>query len=336
MKIFLAVILFIILKLAQAAGNPYDMETLLNQRDVIWGFDFLTSDTLLFTERGGKIYSYELTTKSLTEVKGTPKVYSEGQGGMLDLRVHQRNGYIYLTYSAPLTGGKSATTLARFKLNKNLIKDFKVIFEANANVNPYHFGSRIEFLNDKVFITSGERGDRPACQKLDNYFGKVIRMNEDGSNPQIWTLGHRNQQGLTLKPGTEELWESEFGPQGGDEINLLKKGANYGWAIVTYGKEYEGPKIGEGTKKKGMEEPVTNWVPSISPSAITFWNDDLWLATLSGEHLRRLSLEGQKVIKQEEYFKDLGWRFRNIRPGPDGNLWFSTDEGRLGKVKLKK
>jgi glucose/arabinose dehydrogenase len=312
----------------------YKHEVIFEQipADVIWGFDFLDEKSVLFTERGGKLYYLDLKTKKTQKIRGIPKVYNEGQGGLLDLRVHPKNGFIYITYAESKSNKQAATVLARFQLLDKKITRFQKIFEATSNPNPYHFGSRIEFINDKIFITSGERGDRLAVQRMDNTLGKVIRMNEDGSGVEIWSRGLRSPQGLSVRPGTDELWEAEMGPQGGDEINLIKKDANYGWAVITYGKEYEGPAIGEGTQKKGMEQPVTYWVPSISPSAITFWKGDLWMALLSGEHLRKLTLKGQKVIHQEKFLDSLGWRFRNVRPGPDGNLWFSTDEGRLGRL----
>lgn len=318
-----------------AFAETFKHEVVIEQKskDVIWGFDFLKDGKVLFTERNGKIFELDPKTKKTTELSGAPKVFATGQGGMLDIRVHPKNGYIYLTYSEPKGGEKSATVLSRFKLEGNKITDFKKIFEANTNENPYHYGSRIEFVDNKVFITSGERGDRPAVQRMDNYLGKIIRLNEDGSGVEIWSRGLRSPQGLSLRPGTNELWEAEMGPQGGDELNIIKKDANYGWAVITYGKEYDGPKIGEGTHKKGMEQPVVYWVPSISPSAMTFWNDEIWLANLSGQHLRRIKLKGQKVVSQDSNLDSLGWRFRNVRPGPDGHLWFSTDEGKIGRLK---
>lgn len=325
---FLFVLLFSFAVFAQ--GYKHEVIHQQKSQDVIWGFDFLPDGKVIFTERAGKIFVLNPKLNNATEVTGAPKVHAVGQGGMLDIRVHPKNGYIYLTYSEPKGKGLSATALARFKLNDHKITDFQKLFEANANGNDYHFGSRIEFQDNKVFITSGERGDREAVQRMDNYFGKVIRMNEDGSDKEIWSLGHRSPQGLALRPGTDELWEAEMGPQGGDEINIIKKGANYGWAVVTYGEEYGGGKIGSGKEKPGMEKPFIYWVPSISPSALTFWKGDAWLATLSGEHLRRLILKDNKVLKQEKYLDKLGWRFRNVRPGPDGKLWFSTDEGRIG------
>jgi glucose/arabinose dehydrogenase len=321
-----------------SALESYDVEVLHTKTNqVIWGFDFLKDGSVIYTQRDGKLCIFNSKTRKDIEVTGVPKVHASGQGGLLDIRVHPKNDFIYLTYSKPLANDESATTLARFKINVGKITEIKEIFISNPpSKNDYHFGSRIEFdEKGHVFITSGERGERPLVQKMDNHFGKIIRINEDGSSPMIYARGIRSPQGLSKRPGTDEIWEAEMGPQGGDEINILKEGANYGWPVITFGKEYEGPKIGEGTQKKGMEQPVAYWVPSISPSAMTFWKNDIWLATLSGQHLRRLLLKDHKVISQEKYFESKGWRFRNVRPGPDGQLWFSTDEGRIGRIVNK-
>ena len=309
----------------------YKADVLLTQKDVIWGFDFLPDGKIIFTERGGKMFTFDPKTKKTIQLTGVPKVYAVGQGGMLDVRVHPKDGFIYFTYSAPV-GELSATTLARAKIKSNKLESFQVLFTADKSDNDIHFGSRIEFDKDEhLFITSGERNERPKVLKLDNYFGKILRMKNDGSSPEVWSYGHRSPQGLVMRPGTDELWESEMGPRGGDEVNLIKKGANYGWPEVTYGREYAGFGIGV-KERKDVEAPIVYWVPSISPSAMTFWKGDIYLANLSGQHIRRLQMDGNKVVKQEEILKDLDWRFRNVRSGPDGNLYFSTDEGRIGKL----
>lgn len=331
------------------AKENLKVETLLTQEnDVIWGFDFISPEKIIFTVRNGKFYVFDLKTKKSTEITGAPKVYTENQGGLLDVRVHPKNGYIYFTYSEPVGLNEATTALARAKISGSKLTDFHKLFSAQpASKNDYHFGSRIEFDGKgHLFISVGERGERGSVQKLDNHLGKIIRLNEDGSvpndnpyvgqknvKPEIYAYGLRSPQGLMFRPGTQELWEAEMGPQGGDEVNLIEAKKNYGWPVITYGREYHGPKIGEGTAKPTMEQPIVYWVPSISPSAMTFWNNDIYLANLSGAHLRRLVLKGKKVTTQEEYFNDLGWRWRNLRPGPDGKLWFSTDEGKLGRIK---
>jgi glucose/arabinose dehydrogenase len=329
-------------------------EVITTQSDVIWGFDFLSDGKVIFTERSGKMAILDPKTKKVQVLSGTPKVHGVGQGGLLDVRVHPKNGYIYFTYSEPISEKKSTTALARAKVIGNKLQDFKKLFSSDISENDYHFGSRIEFDGKgHVFITVGERGERPKVQELDNLFGKVIRLNEDGSIPQdnpyvsnkkfkpeIWARGIRSPQGLAMRPGTDELWEAEMGPQGGDEINVIEPTKDYGWPIYTYGREYDGPKIGKGTSAPGVQEPIAYWVPSISPSAMTFytgdkfpeWKGNIFLALLSGQHIRRLALNGRKVTSQEELFKNLDWRFRNLRTGPDGYLWFSTDEGKIGRI----
>lgn len=339
-------------------AKTYDVENFVTQDEVIWGFDFQKDGSVLFTQRNGKLFSYNPTTKKTTEITGVPKVYAVGQGGLLDIRVHPKNDFVYITYSKPFSGGKSATTLIRGKISDNKLTDIQELFVTDfKSTNDHHYGSRIEFDGKgHVFITSGERGERKMVQKLDNHMGKVIRLNEDGSvpkdnpyvgeksvKPEIYARGIRSPQGLAMRPGTDELWEAEMGPKGGDELNIILPKLNFGWPVVTYGTEYYGPKIGEGAKKEGMQEPIIYWVPSISPSALAFytgdkmpeWKGNIFLALLSGQHVRRLVLEGQKIVKQEELLKNLDWRFRNVRTGPDGYLWYSTDEGKLGRIISK-
>lgn len=337
---------FSFLSLAQ----EYKPEVIVNTQDTIWGFDFFSDGRIIFTERGGKLSTFDPKTKKLIVIEGVPKVHAVGQGGLLDVRVHPKNGYIYLTYSGPVEKNKSTTTFARGKISGNKLTDFQKLFSADpASSNDYHYGSRIEFDGKgHVFVTIGERGERKSVQKMDNHFGKVIRLNEDGSvpknnpyigvkaiKPEIWSIGIRSPQGLAMRPETDELWEAEMGPQGGDELNIVKAKANYGWPEVTYGTEYDGPQIGQKTKV-GTEQPFIYWVPSISPSGMTFWKGDIYLATLSGQHIRKLVLKDNKIVSQEELLKDLEWRFRNVRTGPGGDLYFSTDEGKLGKLIPKK
>jgi aldose sugar dehydrogenase len=343
---------------AFAQDTKYHVETFVSKNDVIWGFDFLKDKRVLFSERSGKLFIFDPATKKTTEVTGVPEVYAVGQGGLLDVRVHPSNGYIYLSYAEPVGKKESTTAVGRAKLEGTKLVGFKKLFSARpVSKNDYHYGSRIDFDGKgHMFISVGERGERGSVQQLSTHVGKIVRLKEDGSVPQDnpyigakdakpenWAYGLRNPQGMMMKPGTNQLWEVEMGPKGGDEINLIEAKNNYGWPIVTYGTEYHGPKIGEGTSKPGMVEPVIYWVPSISPSAMTFytgdkmkeWKGNIFLALLSGQHLRRLEMNDKKVSKQEELFKNLDWRWRNVRTGPDGYLWFSTDEGKLGRIVNK-
>lgn len=343
--------LFLVLIPFLCFAKDEQLEVVTTGSDVVWGFDFLNNGKIIYTQRDGTLAVFDPKTKKTDKLQGVPKVYAVGQGGLLDVRVHPKNGRIYLSYSEPLEGGKSTTAIGVGVLSGNTLSDFKKLFSANhVSENDYHYGSRIEFDGKgHIFFTVGERGERPSVQKLSTHLGKVIRLNEDGSVPkdnpyvgvkdalpEIWARGIRSPQGLAMRPGTEELWEAEMGPKGGDEINMIEPKKDYGWPVVTYGREYDGPKIGEGTSKAGVEEPVKYWVPSISPSALAFHKGELFLATLSGEHVRRIVLNGKKVASEEELFSGKGHRFRNLRSGPDGFLWFSTDEGKIGKIIPKK
>jgi glucose/arabinose dehydrogenase len=341
----------------ESAGQRFSVELLTEQDDVIWGFDFLPDGRIVFTERGGRVGLLDPRTKAVQVITGIPAVARQGQGGLLDVRVHPdfaKNQQIYLTYSETI-GGNMTTALGRGRLKGTELKDYRKLFSAfEPSSERIHFGSRIEFDGaGHLFLSVGERNDRDKAQKLGYHNGKILRLNEDGSVPadnpftqnpsaksEIWSYGHRNPQGLARHPITGELWSAEYGPRGGDEINLIRAGANYGWPVITYGREYYGPKIGEGTEKPGMEQPIVYWVPSISPSGIGFysgdqfphWKGNLFVAALSGQHIRRLSLDHGKVVGQEPLLGDLGWRFRNVRQSPDGFLYFSTDEGKLGRL----
>jgi glucose/arabinose dehydrogenase len=339
----------------ESEGMKFRIENLVNQRDVIWGFDFLADGRIIFTEREGAIRIFDPATRNVVNVSGAPSVWSNGQGGLLDIRVHPtERTKIYITYSEPVGGG-ATTALASATLSGTELKQFKKLLSAgDANSNGIHFGSRIEFDGrGHVFFTVGDRNNRPTVQNVGKLLGKIIRLKEDGTvpsdnpfvgrpgaKPEIWSLGHRSPQGLVRHPVTGDLWMSEMGPLGGDEVNLVKKGLNYGWPVITYGREYSGGPIGEGTHKAGMEQPVAYWVPSISPSAMTIYNGEAFpgwkghafLGNLSGSHLRLLILDGHRIVRQEPLLRDLNMRVRNVRPGPDGFLYLSTDGGKIARL----
>ena len=338
-------------------GQKFEFQELTRRGDSIWGIDFLPGKRILFTERAGKMLILDETSKKVSEVSGLPKVYSVGQGGLLDVRVHpnfEKNNLIFFTYSDPIED-KATTSLASAELKNGKLENLKKLFSAyKPNDNDIHFGSRIEFDGKgHIFITVGDRDERQRAQDLGYHQGKVLRLNEDGSvpkdnpysnvagaRPEIYSYGHRSPQGLVRHPETGVLFEAEMGPRGGDEINIIEASKNYGWPVITFGKEYWGPSIGEGTAKPGMEQPIAHWVPSISPSGISFysgnifpkWKGNLFLANLSGQHLRRLVLDGNKVLKQEELLKDLDYRFRMVRERNDGHLYITTDDGRIGRL----
>jgi glucose/arabinose dehydrogenase len=302
--------------------HPYQVEILSQTSDVIWSFDFLPDGRVLFTERSGRLHLFDPPTKKITLIENTPSVFAEGQGGLLDVRVHpnfKEAPWVYLSYAEPIGKGKATTAVGRSKLNGARLEGFQKLFSAQEpNSNEVHFGSRIEFDGKgHIFFSVGDRNVRENVQSLNYHNGKILRLNEDGSvpkdnpfanqtnaRPEIWSLGHRNPQGLAYRAKTGELWEAEFGPRGGDEVNLIERGGNYGWPVITYGREYYGPKIGEGTEKPGLLQPVAHWVPSISPSGITFyegsqfpkWKGNLFLANLGGRNFRKLWMVEKKSI----------------------------------------
>lgn len=340
----------------ESEGMKIRTEQLADGLDVVWGFDFLPRNRMILSERDGQMKVLDLKTLKLQKVSGIPAVVEKGQGGLLDVVLHpqfEKNRWVYFSYSAEAEGGYT-TRLARAKLDENraVLTEMQVLFTAQpAFSTAHHFGSRI-VLDGKgfLYLTVGDRGHREKAQDLATHNGKILRLNEDGSIPKdnpfknkdgspsaIWSYGHRNPQGLTMHPSTGEIWEQEHGPRGGDEINLIEKGANYGWPVITYGREYHGPKIGEGTEKKGLAQPVKHFTPSIAPSGLTFytgdvfqkWQGDLFSGALVLMHLNRLRMDGRKAVQEERLLESLGERIRNVRQGPDGLLYLSTDSGKI-------
>lgn len=337
-------VLALCLAAAVAAPAAPPVEILTRRSDVIWGFDFLPDGRIIFTERKGSLAIYDPKTQETVKIPGAPAVWAHGQGGLLDVRVHPdfaRTRWIYLTWSQPVEGG-AATAMGRGRLEKGKLAGFERLFVSNGGGSKgEHFGSRLEFDGPSLYLSHGDRGRRKLAQDLTRHNGKILRFTHDGKPdgakiegalPEIWSYGHRNPQGLAVRPGTRELWSAEMGPRGGDELNLVERGSNYGWPEITYGREYYGPKIGP-PAKEGMAQPAAYWVPSISPSALAFHGRDAAvLACLSGSQLRRVSLKGKTPAGQAALLKGKGWRFRAARQGPDGLLYFSTDEGLLGRV----
>jgi glucose/arabinose dehydrogenase len=293
----------------------------------------------VFTERNGFLGVFDPKSGAVREVEGAPKVWAKGQGGLLDVKAHE--GWVYLTWSHPDKDGAS-TALGRGRLEDGKLLGFERLFLTNAGGGAgQHFGSRLVFDGPYLYMTIGDRGQREQAQNLGRHNGKILRLTQEGkpagsglsqSLPEVWSLGHRNPQGIDKRPATAQIWEVEFGPRGGDELNLLKPRANYGWPKATYGREYWGPRIGS-TTVAGMEPPKTHWTPVISPSGMAFIDTNtLAIACLNPGHLRLLTLKGDKVVAQRELHADKGWRFRQVRKGPDGKLWFSTDQGLIGRL----
>ncbi len=337
--------------------QSFNVVTVATGLDHPWGMAFLPGGDILVTERNGGVRLIRDGKLVKTPVAGAPKAYARGQGGLLDIAAHPKfaeNRYVYISYAGN-GGGGAGTEVARAKFNGDALEGLEVIFKAAPKTSgSAHYGGRLAFTpSGDLLVTLGDRYSRmKEAQDLNSHMGKVIRIRDDGSvpddnpfarrdgaKPEIYSYGHRNVQGLALRPGSDQVWTGEFGPQGGDEINLTKPGANYGWPSITYGVDYGGGVISNKTSAPGMEQPVVYWKPSISPSGMTFYNGDqfpkwkgnLFIGALSGAHLRRLTFEGDKVVAQEELLADEGERIRNVQQGPDGLLYLLTDEGN-GKV----
>jgi glucose/arabinose dehydrogenase len=327
-----------------------------------WGLAFLPDGRMLVTERAGQLRIVREGKLLPQPVAGLPPISAIGQGGLLDVALHPRfgeNGLVYLSYVAQGTGSGAGTEVARGKLSGNRLEDVQVIFRQQPKSGGgRHFGSRLVFDRDGfLYITLGDRGDQGRAQKPDDHAGSVIRLHDDGRVPQDnpfvgrsgwkpekYTLGNRNMQGAALHPQTGRLWTHEHGPQGGDEINVIRAGANYGWPVITYGVNYGiGTRIGEGTHKAGMEQPLHYWVPSIAPSGMAFytgdkfprWQGDLFVGALRDEMLVRLKLDGEKVVQEERLLKGVLGRIRDVRNGPDGFLYVLNDESRGVLARLE-
>jgi glucose/arabinose dehydrogenase len=314
-----------------------------------WAMAFLPDGDLLITERPGRLRILREGVLDPTPIEGVPEVYASGQGGLLDIALDPEfanNRLIYLSYAAESDAG-AGTRVARARLGDGRLEDAEVIFEGLMAGGGRHFGSRLGFDRDGfLFVTLGERGQDERAQELGDLAGKVVRLQPDGSvpadnpfvgrenaAPEVLSYGHRNPQGLAVHPETSRVWVVEHGPRGGDEVNVVQAGVNYGWPVITHGRAYSGLPMGEGSAKEGMAQPLHYWVPSISPSGMAFyqadafpeWQGDLFVGGLSGELLARLELDGERVVEEERLLEGVLGRIRDVRVGPDGYLYLLTD-----------
>jgi glucose/arabinose dehydrogenase len=352
---------------AVTKSPSFTVKRLVSGLDQPWSVAWLPNGDLLITERTGQLLRVASDFKSApVAISGLPDTIAvDGQGGLLDVAVHpnhRENQFVYLSYSEGAQAGwlsESGTVLARARLNANTLSDFKVIFRMKpASRGGRHFGGRIVFARDgTVFLTLGDRGSEERAQKSNDHAGSVIRLHDDGripadnpfvSNkaylPESFSRGNRNIQGAALHPVTGELWTHEHGPQGGDEINIIRPGRNYGWPTITYGVNYvTGTRIGEGVRKAGLEQPLHVWVPSIAPSGLAFytgphfaaWTNSLFLGALRGQALVRLELRDSKVIKEERLLVGEVGRVRDVRQGPDGYLYLLTESSDAGLLRIE-
>lgn len=327
-----------------------------------WGLAFLPDGRRLVTERPGRLRLVGPDGRLDPQpVSGLPPIVAKNQGGLLDVALHpdyRRNGWLYLSYVAEGPGGYG-TEVLRARLEAHALRDVQVLFRLQPKSSTsHHFGSRLVFdRKGYLYITLGDRGDKDRAQKLDDHAGSVIRLHDDGrvpddnpfvgqaaAKPEKYTLGNRNLQGAALHPASGEIWTHEHGPQGGDEINIIRAGVNYGWPVITYGRNYGiGTKIGEGTAKPGMAQPLLHWTPSIAPSGMAFytghrfpqWQGNLFVGALRDEMLVRLELDGERIVKQERLLEDKVGRIRDVRNGPDGLLYLLIDspQGRLLRLE---
>ena len=338
----------------------FQVETYADGFEIPWGMAFLPDNRMMVTDRIGDLWIVEKDGKDKVKVSGEiPNVRSKGQGGMLDVAVHpdfNTNSYIYLSFS-DYSENKSHTSLIRAKLVNNSLVNSQIIFRPEEKFftkRSLHFGSRIIF-DDKgfIFFCIGDRGDRDLAQNLDMPNGKIYRIRDDGTVPidnpfyytkgaikSIWSYGHRNPQGLAIHPSTRQLWEAEHGPRGGDEVNIILRGHNYGWPVITYGKNYSGTIISKLTHHEGMDQPVFHWTPSIAVCGIAFydgsqfpeWKNNLLATSLKYERLHRVELDGMNMVKDEIIFEAES-RVRDVEVGPDGIIYVALeDPGRIVKL----
>lgn len=326
-----------------------------------WGMTFLPDTRILITERPGRLRLFTPAGLQSQPIAGVPEVAAIGQGGLLDIALHpefEATGWIYLAYAAAGPGG-FGTQVARARWQQDQLTDLQVVFDMEPKTGGgRHFGSRLAFSpSGDLYISLGDRGERNRAQDLGDPAGSMLRLQADGSVPadnpfvdqsgalpEIFSWGHRNIQGMAVHPETGAIWTHEHGPRGGDEINILEAGVNYGWPLISYGQEYSGGPVGRGlTAAEGLAQPILQWTPSIAPSGMAFytgeafpdWQGDLFVGALAGQYLERLELEGEQVVAQERLLAGQVGRIRDVRMGPDGLIYLLTDapNGRLLRIE---
>jgi len=353
------IILSIVVIFSFAKEMKFKIETVVADLSIPWGMTFINDNKLLINQKNGKIVLFDLFTKKLTQIKNPPKIFYYSQGGLLDVQTSpdfKKDGWIYFTYSKPFRDN-GVTTLARAKLKGDTLTSWEELLETVSYTNTgAHYGSRITFDDEGyLYFSIGDRGVRANGQDIYTHAGTIVRLHLDGSVPkdnpfvgvdgldEIYTYGHRNPQGVFYDKKSKKLFSIEHGPRGGDEINLIEKGKNYGWAIISHRKEYWSHKpVGESTHKEGMEQPIKIYTPSIAPSSLIVysgkvfkkWKGNLFSGALAHRHLNRVVLSSSnKVIKEERLLKELDERIRNVIESPDGLIYIATDSGKILRLK---
>ena len=327
-----------------------------------WSIAFLPNKSILISERAGRLRLYQNGRLDSKPVGNLPKIVDSGQGGLFDVTLHpdfRKNQLLYLAYAARGQGGvHTRVTRYRYDAKVHALADARQIFDASPKASGgRHFGGRMVFdRQGYLYITLGDRGDMDRAQDTAEHSGSVIRLHDDGrvpsdnplraiarAKPEIYSFGHRNPQGMALHPKTGAIWTHEHGARGGDEINIIRPGRNYGWPVITHGINYDGSKIGIGKSAPGMEQPLYYWVPSIAPAGMAFytgnkfpkWVNSLFVGALRGETLVRLELKGDQAVKEERLLQNAVGRIRDVRMGPDGFLYLATDDsdGRLLRLE---
>lgn len=353
-------------------ATTYQVTQIATGLGIPWGMSFQSQNEILFTERKGRLGIVNIDSGEVNYLSGLPDIVVNGQGGLMDVAKPTNNeiaDWTYFTYVKPIdAAGNGETTLARAHISKEGIFDwqdllithslFGIIFDVTgiALGNDRHFGSRIAFDDTHLYFSVGDRGNRPNGQNLESHAGSILRLNVDGSVPQdnpfvdvkgarneIWSYGHRNPQGLVWDSVNQRLWSIEHGPRGGDELNLIERGGNYGWPVISYGKEYASFRaVGEGTHKEGMEQPKKFYIPSIAPGsliqysgdAFPEWKGDLFAGALKLQHINRIELDQEgNAIAEERLLEDLNERIRALLESPEGWIYFSTDSGNIYVIK---
>lgn len=362
MKIFFAVVLLFILSSCESAGNSefekiiqsekesFILDTLATGLQNPWGLEFLPDGRILIVERPGRMQIYQNDRLLGTPVADLPAVWAHGQGGLLDVAMHpnyEENGWLYIAHSKIGTGNRGNLAITRARLQGTQLVDKEIIFHGQPfTTGRVHFGTRLVFDDEGyLFFAIGDRGQQDMAQELDNHNGKVLRIYDDGRVPadnpfvgdesardEIWAYGSRNIQGMALHPETRELWSHEHGPRGGDEINIIRKGVNYGWPKATHGINYNGTIVSEHNSLPGMEDPILVWTPSIAPCGMDFvtsehfpgWKNNILVGALAGQHIQRVELSGDQVVGTEKLLEGLA-RFRAVRQGHDGYIYILTE-----------